>query len=296
MKIQYRIKNVWLWMLFLCIPFAVMSCESDVHENESGGLSVALAWQDTTDETTARDIRVWIYYAADGSLVKSLQYTDVRSLASERYQLNSGAYQVVTAVNLTSPFSVGNATNINDLLFSLSEASASPQHAFYGVAEATVSSNNAVTVVTDSLHRMMSELSVTIHNAPASSVLTGTVNNAATGFYPCKAQTNTDQATVTLPKTTAQGTTIQTGTIRLMPTANGQGKTKLALQITLADGQVSNFDIEAPAMKAGGKYEITLNYQEMRAYMDLSSCVINSWTEGWTYNSEILNPEQENEK
>lgn len=287
-----RIKHAWLWMLLMCIPFAVMSCESDVHENEPGSLSVALAWQDSTDDTTVKDIRVWIFNTADGSLVKSQQYTDVRSLASERYQLNSGQYKVVTAINLTSPYSAGNATNLDDLLFSLSEASASPQHAFYGVAEATVGSNNAVTIVTDSLHRMMSELTVTINNAPASSVFSGTVNNAATGFYPCQLQANTDISTVTLPTTTAQGSIIQMQTMRLMPTANGQDKTKLLLQITLADGQVSNFDIEAPIMKTGGKYNITLNYQEMRAYMDLSSCTINSWTEGWTYDSEILNPEK----
>ena len=287
-----RIKHAWLWMLLMCIPFAVMSCESDVHENEPGSLSVALAWQDSTDDTTVKDIRVWIFNTADGSLVKSQQYTDVRSLASERYQLNSGQYKVVTAINLTSPYSAGNATNLDDLLFSLSEASASPQHAFYGVAEATVGSNNAVTIVTDSLHRMISELTVTINNAPASSVFSGTVNNAATGFYPCQLQANTDISTVTLPTTTAQGSIIQMQTMRLMPTANGQDKTKLLLQITLADGQVSNFDIEAPIMKTGGKYNITLNYQEMRAYIDLSSCTINSWTEGWTYDSEILNPEK----
>ena len=287
-----RIKHAWLWMLLMYIPFAVMSCESDVHENEPGGLSVALAWQDSTDDTTVKAIRVWIFNTADGSLVKSQQYTDVRSLASERYQLNSGQYKVVTAINLTSPFSAGNATNLDDLLFSLSEASASPQHAFYGVAEATVGSNNAVTIVTDSLHRMMSELTVTINYAPASSVFSGTVNNAATGFYPCQLQANTDISTVPLPTTTAQGSIIQMQTMRLMPTANGQDKTKLSLQITLSDGQMSVFDIEAPIMKIGGKYNITLNYQEMRAYMDLSSCMINSWTEGWTYDSEILNPEK----
>ena len=284
-------KHIWLWMLLLCIPFSLVGCDSDVHEHELGGLSVALAWQDASDAVDTKDIRLWIF-DANGLLVKSLTYTDLRQLASERYPLSAGTYKVVTAVNLTSPFAASDALDFDDLLFSLSEASASPRHAFYGVAEATVGGDKAVTVVTDSIRRMMSELTVTITDAPASSVLTGTVNNAATGFYPGKAQTVDDVTTVTLPSTTAQGTTIQTQTLRLMPTADGQGKTKLSLQVTDANGHVSNFSIEAPVMKPGGKYEVTLEYPTMRAFMSLSTCVINPWTEGWTYNEEIFNPEQ----
>lgn len=280
-------------MLLLCIPLALASCESNVHDDEPGGLSVSLAWQDAADETTVKDIRLWIFNAADGSLVKEQHFTDTRALASERYQLNAGQYKVVAAVNLTSPFSANSATSMSDLLLSLSEASASPKHTFYGVADATVNSANSVTIVTDSLRRLMAELTVTINNAPASSVLTGTLNNAATGFYPCKAQTSNDLTTVTLPSTTAQVTTLQTQTIRMMPTADGQNKTKLSLQITDANGHANDFDIEAPAMTVGGKYEIMLDYQTMRAYMNLSSCVINSWTEGWSYDGEILNPNKQ---
>lgn len=279
-------------MLLLCIPFAMTSCDSDVHEDEEGGLSVALAWLNSDDATAVDNIRLWVFNASDGSLVESSEFSDARALAHKRLQLRSGQYKVVTAVNLTSSFAASDALDFDDLLFSLSEASASPRHAFYGVAEATVGGDKAVTVVTDSIRRMMSELTVTITDAPASSVQTGTVNNAATGFYPGKAQTTDNLTTVTLPSTTAQGTTIQTQTLRLMPTADGQGKTKLSLQVTDANGHVSNFSIEAPVMKPGGKYEVTLEYPTMRAFMSLSTCVINPWTEGWTYNEEIFNPEQ----
>ncbi len=285
-------KYTWLWKLFLCIPFAMTSCDSDVHEDEEGGLSVALAWLNSEDATAVDNIRLWVFNASDGSLVESLEFSDVRALAHKRMQLKSCQYRVVAAVNLTSPFAASDALDFDDLLFPLSEASASPRHAFYGVAEATVGGDKAVTVVTDSLRRMMSELTVIITDAPASSVLTGTVNNAATGFYPSRAQTVDDVATVTLPTTTAQGTTIQTQTLRLMPTAEGQIKTKLSLQVTDANEHVSNFSIEAPVMKPGGKYEVALEYPTMRAFMSLSTCVINPWTEGWTYNEEIFNPKQ----
>ena len=284
-------KHIWLWMLLLCIPFSLVGCDGDVHEDEEGGLSVALAWQEASDAVDTKDIRLWIF-DANGSLVKSLTYTDLRQLASERYSLSAGTYKVVTAVNLTSPFVASDALDFDDLLFSLSEASASPRHAFYGVAEAAVGGDKAVTVVTDTIRRMMSELTITITDAPASSVLTGTVNNAATGFYPGGAQTTDDLTTVTLPATTAQGTTLQTQTLRLMPTADGQSKTKLSLQVTDANGHVSDFAIEAPVMKAGGKYSVTLEYPNMRAFMNLSTWAINSWTEGWTYDEEIINPGQ----
>lgn len=277
-------------MLLTCIPLALASCKGDVHENEPGGLSIALAWQDETDDTAVKDIRVWIFNAADGKLVREQQYTDTRALASERYQLGAGQYKVIAAVNLSSPFSANSPASMDGLLLSLTDASSSPAHAFYGVADATVKSANDVTVITESLQRIMSEMTITINNAPPSSVLTGTVNKAATGFCPCRQQTNGDSATVTIPSTTAQGSTIQTQTMRLMPTAYNESQTSLSLQITDAGGHVSYFNIDAPVMNAGGKYEVTLDYNYMRAYMNLSSCTINSWTEGWTYSDEILNP------
>ena len=277
-------------MLLLCIPFALTGCESDVHESEEGGLSVALAWQEDSDATDVSDIRVWIFDANDGSLVKAMQYSDVRTMASERYNLGSGDYKVVTAVNLTTPFSASDATSLNGLLFSLAEASASPGHAYYGVVEAEVGSDNAVVSVTDYLHRLLAELTVTISNVPEAAVLTGTVDNAATGFYPGTTMANTEKAVVTIPSATAQNAVIETQTLRLMPTARGEGKTKLSLQITDNDGHANNFDIVAPEMTVGGKYTIALDYRQMSAFMDLSSCTIDTWTAGWTGDADVLNP------
>ena len=44
-------------------------------------------------------------------------------------------------------------------------------------------------------------------------------------------------------------------------------------------------------MKSGGKYQINLEYEEMKPYMYLTSTKIDDWTEGWIYRGEILNPE-----
>ena len=89
----------------------------------------------------------------------------------------------------------------------------------------------------------------------------------------------------------APGETLKTETLRLMPTANGFHTTKLFIQLTSSEGVVSNYDIEAPIMKSGGKYQINLEYGEMKPYMYLTSTKIDDWTEGWIYRGEILNPE-----
>ncbi len=283
-------RYTWLFLLLACLPLALTGCEGDVHESEEGGLSVALAWQEDGDKTDVSDISVWIFNASDGSLVKATHYSDVRTMASERYRLASGDYKVVTAVNLTTPFSANDAATLGDLLFSLSEASASPEHAYYGVAEAKVSSTEAVVSVTDYLLRLMAELTVTISNAPELAVMTGTVNNAATGLYPGTTMANTEKTIVTIPSATAKGAVVETKTLRLMPTARGEGKTMLSLRITDKDGHANDFDIVGPEMTAGGKYNIALDYREMRAFMDLSSCTVDTWTEGSTESGEVLNP------
>ena len=76
-----------------------------------------------------------------------------------------------------------------------------------------------------------------------------------------------------------------------MPTANGFLTTRLFIQLTAPGGVVSNYDIEAPIMKSGGKYQINLEYEEMKPYMYLTSMKIDDWIEGWVYRGEILNPE-----
>ena len=94
-----------------------------------------------------------------------------------------------------------------------------------------------------------------------------------------------------LDPSTETGISIKTETLRLMPTANGLHTTKLFIQLISPGGVVSNYDIEAPVMKSGGKYKINLEFEEMKPYMYLTSTKIDDWTEKWIYRGEILNPE-----
>ena len=91
--------------------------------------------------------------------------------------------------------------------------------------------------------------------------------------------------------TIEQDNRLITETLRLLPTAHGFLTTRLFIQLIAPNGTVSNYDIEAPIMKFGGKYQINLEYGEMKPYMYLTSTKIDDWTEEWIYRGEILNPE-----
>lgn len=123
--------------------------------------------------------------------------------------------------------------------------------------------------------------------------------NVANGILPLQTNEDGTFGTVTstkeecdIPEGVEQkGNRLVTETLRLMPTANGFLTTRLFIQLTAPGGVVSNYDIEAPIMKSGGKYQINLEYEEMKPYMYLTSMKIDDWTEGWVYRGEILNPE-----
>ena len=132
--------NIWLWVL-LCVPCLLASCDHDVHDGEDeGGLSVSLTWADEADQgTEVNDVKLWIFNADDGSLVEEKHGGSAQEVASQRFALPVGHYQILAATNLIEPFFIGEATratlNMNQLMFGLSNPSASPDHAYYGVTD-----------------------------------------------------------------------------------------------------------------------------------------------------------------
>ena len=274
MNTKMQTKNIRIWALLLCIPLVLAGCESTMHRDEPGGLSVSLAWQDAEESASVNDIRLWIFSAADGSLVKGEHFSDAKALSAERYTLEKGEYKVVVAVNLTSPFSAENESTLSSLLFSLSESEASPEHAFWGAADATLKGSNDVCIVREQLGRIMAELTVTVSNAPASAKMSGTVDGVATGFYPGSGLSY-GSASVTLPSVQAQDGVLQMQSARVMPTSSRETKTRITMEISPSETDpVRIIDIEAPVMEAGGKYEVTIDYRK-----DFT-VVIDSWTEG----------------
>ena len=303
MKAKRRF-NIWLWVL-LCVPCLLASCDHDVHDGEGdGGLSVSLAWADEADEgTEVKDVKTWIVNATDGTQVAQSQYGSAQEMAKERYDLPEGNYRILTTTNLVDPFTISEQTravdNINSLAIGLSNPSASPEHAYYGVTDIVIDKEDVHYITRSEMHRMLAELTIIIEGVPENTAISGKVLNVATGLLPLHKNEDGTFGTATYTREecdipfgiAAQDNRLITETLRLMPTANGCLTTRLSIQLIAPNGTVSNYDIEAPIMKSGGKYQINLESGEMKPYMYLTSTKIDDWTEGWIYRGEILNPE-----
>ena len=295
--------NIGLWVL-LCVPCLLASCDHDVHDGEGdGGLSVSLAWADEADEgTEVKDVKTWIVNATDGTQVAQSQYGSAQEMAKERYDLPKGNYRILITTNLVDPFTISEQTravdNINSLAIGLSDPSASPEHAYYGVTDIVIDKEDVHYITRSDMRRILAELTIVIEGVPENTVISGKVLNVATGLLPLQKNEDGTFGTASYTKEECDiplriavpGETLKTETLRLMPTANGFHTTKLFIQLISTDDTVRNYDIEAPVMKSGGKYQINLEYEEMKPYMYLTSTKIDDWTEGWVYRGEILNP------
>lgn len=296
--------NIGLWVL-LCVPCLLASCDHDVHDGEGdGGLSVSLAWADEADEgTEVKDVKTWIVNVTDGTQVAQSQHGSAQEMAKERYDLPEGNYRILTTTNLVDPFTISEQTravdNINSLAIGLSDPSASPEHAYYGVTDIVIDKEDVHYITRSDMRRILAELTIVIEGVPENTVISGKVLNVATGLLPLQKNEDGTFGTASYTKEECDiplkiavpGETLKTETLRLMPTANGFHTTKLFIQLISPDDTVRNYDIEAPVMKSGGKYQINLEYEEMKPYMYLTSMKIDDWTEGWVYRGEILNPE-----
>ena len=295
--------NIGLWVL-LCVPCLLASCDHDVHDGEGdGGLSVSLAWADEADEgTEVKDVKTWIVNATDGTQVAQSQYGSAQEMAKERYDLPKGNYRILITTNLVDPFTISEQTravdNINSLAIGLSDPSASPEHAYYGVTDIVIDKEDVHYITRSDMRRILAELTIVIEGVPENTVISGKVLNVATGLLPLQKNEDGTFGTASYTKEECDiplkiavpGETLKTETLRLMPTANGFHTTKLFIQLISPDDTVRNYDIEAPVMKSGGKYQVNLEYEEMKPYMYLTSTKIDDWTEGWVYRGEILNP------
>ena len=303
MKTKKRF-NIWLWVL-LGVPCLLPSCDHDVHDGEGdGGLSVSLAWADEADEgTEVKDVKTWIVNVTDGTQVAQSQHGSAQEMAKERYDLPEGQYRILTTTNLVDPFTISEQTravdNISSLVIGLSNPSASPDHAYYGVTDIGIDKSNVNYITKNEMRHILAELTIFIEEVPDNFAMIGKVLNVATGLLPLQKNEDGTFGTASYTKEECDiplriavpGETLKTETLRLMPTANGLHTTKLFIQLISPGGVVSNYDIEAPVMKSGGKYKINLEFEEMKPYMYLTSTKIDDWTEEWIYRGEILNPE-----
>ena len=232
--------NIGLWVL-LCVPCLLASCDHDVHDGEGdGGLSVSLAWADEADEgTEVKDVKTWIVNATDGTQVAQSQYGSAQEMAKERYDLPKGNYRILITTNLVDPFTISEQTravdNINSLAIGLSDPSASPEHAYYGVTDIVIDKEDVHYITRSDMRRILAELTIVIEGVPENTVISGKVLNVATGLLPLQKNEDGTFGTASYTKEECDiplkiavpGETLKTETLRLMPTANGFHTTKL---------------------------------------------------------------------
>ena len=288
MKAKRRF-NIWLWVL-LCVPCLLASCDHDVHDGEGdGGLSVSLTWADEADQgTEVKDVKLWIFDADDGSLVEEKHYSSAKEVASQRFTLPEGSYRILAATNLTEPFTVGEQTraltNWNNILIGLTNPKDVKHNAYFGVADVKIDNKEGSYVVQTPIKSVLAELTIIIENIPKGTEMSGKVLDCAGCLFPT--QKNSDgeyglpsiePTEVELPTLLATKSTLKSEVIRLMPTIQGSPASHVYLRLLLPNGTLQEFDITAPKMNVGGKYELRFKYEEMQPKMNLDA-TINGWT------------------
>ena len=288
MKAKRRF-NIWLWVL-LCVPCLLASCDHDVHDDkEESGLSVSLTWADEADQgTEVKDVKLWIFNVSDGSLVEEKQYGGAQEVASQRFQLPEGTYRILTTTNLTDPFFISeqtrSLTNWNNILIGLTNPKDVKHNAYFGVADVKIDNKEGSYVVQTPIKSVLAELTIIIENIPKGTEMSGKVLDCAGCLFPTLKNSDGDYGLpsiepteVELPTLLATESTLKSEVIRLMPTIQGSPASHIYLRLQLPDKTLQEFDITAPAMKVGGKYELRFKYEEMQPKMNLDA-TINGWT------------------
>ena len=288
MKAKRRF-NIWLWVL-LCVPCLLASCDHDVHNGEEeGGLSVSLIWADEADQgTEVKDVKLWIFDADKGSLVEEKHYGSTQEVASQRFQLPEETYRILTTTNLTEPFFISEQTrslsNWNNILIGLTNPKDVKHNAYFGVADVKIDNKEGSYVVQTPIKSVLAELTIIIENIPKGTEMSGKVLDCAGCLFPTLKNSDGDYGLpsiepteVELPTLLATESNLKSEVIRLMPTIQGSPASHIYLRLQLPDKTLQEFDITAPKMNVGGKYELRFKYEEMQPKMNLEA-TINGWT------------------
>ena len=288
MKAKRRF-NIWLWVL-LCVPCLLASCDHDVHDGEEeSGLSVSLTWADEADQgTEVKDVKLWIFNADKGSLIEEKHYGSTQEVASQRFQLPEGTYRILTTTNLTEPFFISeqtrSLTNWNNIQIGLTNPKDVRNNAYFGVADVKIDNKEGSYVVQTPIKSVLAELTIIIENIPKGTEMSSKVLDCAGCLFPTQKNSDGDYGLpsiepteVELPTLLATESTLKSEVIRLMPTIQGSSASHIYLRLQLPDKTLQEFDITAPKMNVGGKYELRFKYEEMQPKMNLEA-TINGWT------------------
>ena len=308
----YLVKWLVVCLLGFCLLLLSSCCEECKHRND--GLAVYPTWEDVPEqEVDVKDAKLWIYNAETGELVERKQYGSDEELASQRFVLDEGRYSILSTINLTEPFTLGEATRASTswmntstrassdwrtIKISLTNPNDVKHNAYFGVIDVKVDNKGDNQVVKTPIKGVLAELTIIIEGVPRGTEMHGTAYDCALCIFPLQKNVDGDYGlpsiepqVMELPTILSVDGTLRSEAICLMPTINGGQASYIKLCLLLPNEKLQEYDLVAPVMKSGKKYEMRLKYDEMQPYMEMSPITINDWTEGWVYKGEILNPE-----
>ena len=317
-------------LMALAAMLLLSACYHDQHEETPseygdqpvGYLTPLLLWEDEDEAeagatTTIDDIRFTV--SGTNGTTAANRFNNTEAAADWLQQLPVGNYDLLVTVDMdeANGYILGNVgtdtrsttradedvtTALPDTRVSLADPSSSPAQSWYAVTHATVKADE-VTVAEFHLQRLLSELTVIVHNVPTGAAITASVERVAhdvllthrdgQGRY--GVADREDFLTVSLGALAADpadAATLRHDDHTLMPTAGGQPRCYLTLAVTTPEGTRLSYLADAPRMECGKAYVVELDYTKLRPYMLLEAFTINDWTEGWTISGEIINPDK----
>ena len=199
-----------------------------------------------------------------------------------------GHYQILAITNLIEPFFTTDQTraltNWNNIQIGLTNPKDVNHNAYFGVADVKIDNKEGSYVVQNPMKSVLSELTVIIENVPKGTEMSGKALDCACCLFPTQKNSDGDYGLpsikpteVEIPTILATESTLKSEVIRLMPTIQGSPTSHVYLRLLLPNGTLQEFDITAPKMNVGGKYELRFKYEEMQPKMNLEA-TINGWT------------------
>lgn len=280
-------------ILYFFLSLFLAACVHD-HPEGAGSREISLEWQSERPDELA-EIQLWVF-GNDGILKESTVFATLDEARAARLTVEAEPCTLVAATCQESHYSFTarpGETTLEGLLIVLNDASSNPPHIHSGVANVAATAQTAVVT----LVRVLSELQFTITDVPREIVkIRATVLNCARGFHPGVNRLGGEATAALLGEVVPADGQAVFPPRRLMPvvpalqnraaTETGYD-TRMAIEMTCADGRTLTFEVAAPPMKNNGSYAPVARYGQFEKDVVLTLTDINGWGASDTVEGDI---------
>lgn len=270
-----------------------------------GYLGNDLSWEDIADVKSS--ITHLKYFVTGAGVKEEREFASPQEASEWMLPLPAGEYDVLVAANMNKAngFSLSETAPTRAVALSLptvysylDNPSFNPKQAWSGIAHVSVAADAMTTVHLD-LDRLLALFTLKVKNLPEGNTIDVSIRNAADyvtltalragGRYGLPS--DKISADISLGHLTFANAQSEINEFKVFPTATGIEKTMLIFHIVTSEGIHLDYEGEAPAMENGKKYVLELDYNTLTPYMYITSTSINDWTDAWSFNGEVLNPQ-----